>query len=96
MINDQFYHNKVSVFNQLGPKLNSKTYSEVVGNQEEYGRQTEIQKRINSESPDPHNRINSSQATCVDPKGPLIKITNPHVSQGVRAIATPTRTILPT
>ena len=68
MIDDQFYHDKVSVFNRLGPKLNNKTYSEVVGAKEDYVQQPESQKRNNAEVPSPRKRINSSQATEVNKK----------------------------
>ena len=55
-VDDQFYHDKVSVFN-------NKTYSEVVEAKADYVQQPESQKRNNAEVPGPCKRINSIQAT---------------------------------
>ena len=92
VINDWFYSDKASVFNRLGP--NSKTYSEVVGKREEYVRQPESQKRINSEVPGPRKRINSSQAITVHTKGSSIKTLQAHAIQSAHKVTIPAKALL--
>ena len=56
IIDEHFYKGPVS--NRLGP--NSRTYSDVVRQKDEYVRQPKDNKRIHSEELGPHRRTNSS------------------------------------
>ena len=78
IIDEQFY--KDSVFNRLGFEVSTRTYSDVVGQQNEYEQPPAGQKRIISEVPGPRKRINSNQAAIVNTKGSTIKITQSPLS----------------
>ena len=96
LIKDKFYQEKGSVFDRLGPKVKTKTYSEVVGGQEEYVRQPDSHKRINSDIPGPSKRVSSSQATIAHTKESSVNTPKHHLVQSAHDLTTPAKALLPT
>ena len=63
------------MFKRWGPKANTRTYSEVVEQQNENVQPMAGQKRINPGVPSPRKRINSNQAAIINTNGSIIKGT---------------------
>ena len=72
VINDRLAHEKDSVFKRLGPKVNTRSYSEVVEQKNENVQPMVGQKRINPGVPSPRKRINSNQAAIINTNGSII------------------------
>ena len=96
LIDDEFYQEKSSVFNRLGSKVNTRTYSQVLGKQGEYVQQPCGHKRINPDLLGPSKRTNNSQVTNTNVKASSSNTPRHHSVQQVHYSTTQARALLST